>query len=160
MRDPQDEDSIAFQSSSRCQTAHLVPAARFPRPGFCILASLTPNEGWAVRRDVVEMQLTLAGPYPNVGEPQSMRPAAGFLDSDTPLESVRRRRFNPPTARARGQAQHRRNAMAKGQMRSNKEKKKPKAEWNKKKKGGPALSPFALAREQPQPGQNPFAKKS
>ena len=26
--------------------------------------------------------------------------------------------------------------MAKGQMRSNKEKKKPKAEWNKKKKGG------------------------
>src|SRR5262249_48686821 len=27
MRAPQDEDSIAFQSSSRCQTAHLVPAA-------------------------------------------------------------------------------------------------------------------------------------
>src|SRR5205823_6532823 len=52
-----------------------------------------------------------------------------------------------------------RNAMAKGQMRSNKEKKKPKADWNKKKKGGPALSPFALAREPIQPGQNPFAKK-
>ena len=54
--------------------------------------------------------------------------------------------------------------MAKGQMRSNKEKKKPKADWNKKdwnkkKKGGPALSPFALAREPIQPGQNPFAKK-
>ena len=29
--------------------------------------------------------------------------------------------------------------MAKGQMRSNKEKKKPKAEWNKSKKSGPAL---------------------
>jgi hypothetical protein len=29
--------------------------------------------------------------------------------------------------------------MAKGQMRSNKEKKKPKAEHNKKKKGGPAM---------------------
>jgi hypothetical protein len=28
--------------------------------------------------------------------------------------------------------------MAKGQMRSTKEKKKPKAEWNKKKKGAPA----------------------
>lgn len=27
--------------------------------------------------------------------------------------------------------------MAKGQVRSNKEKKKPKAEWNQKKKGGP-----------------------
>ena len=27
--------------------------------------------------------------------------------------------------------------MAKGQQRSTKEKKKPKAEWNKKKKGGP-----------------------
>jgi len=38
-------------------------------------------------------------------------------------------------------------------MRSNKEKKKPKAEWNKRKKSGPALSPFALAREQIQPGQ-------
>ena len=30
---------------SRCQTAHLVPAARFPRPGFCIVASLTRKEG-------------------------------------------------------------------------------------------------------------------
>ena len=50
--------------------------------------------------------------------------------------------------------------MAKGQMRSSKEKKKPKAEWNTKKKGGPTLSPFALAREHPQPGQNPFGKKS
>jgi hypothetical protein len=50
--------------------------------------------------------------------------------------------------------------MAKGQMRSNKEKKKPKADWNKKKKGGLPPSPFALARDQAQPGQNPFAKKS
>jgi hypothetical protein len=32
-------------------------------------------------------------------------------------------------------------AMAKGQMRSSKEKKKPKAEWNKKKKGGPVPTP-------------------
>jgi hypothetical protein len=31
--------------------------------------------------------------------------------------------------------------MAKGQVRSTKEKKKPKAEWNKKKKGGPAPAP-------------------
>jgi hypothetical protein len=51
-------------------------------------------------------------------------------------------------------------AMAKGQMRSNKEKKKPKAEHNKnKKKGGPAPSPFA-AGQQSQPGVNPFGKKS
>jgi hypothetical protein len=49
--------------------------------------------------------------------------------------------------------------MAKGQMRSNKEKKKPKAEHNKKKKGGPALSPFAVVPGQTQPGQNPFGKK-
>src|SRR5215510_3636292 len=80
--------------------------------------------------------------------------------SETPLESVRPRRFNPATARARRASRHGRNAMAKGQMRSNKEKKKPKAEWNKKKKGGPTLSPFALAREPAQPGQNPFGKKS
>ena len=48
--------------------------------------------------------------------------------------------------------------MAKGQMRSNKEKKKPKAEHNKKKKGGATPSPFA-AGQQSQPG-NPFGKKS
>jgi hypothetical protein len=51
-------------------------------------------------------------------------------------------------------------AMAKGQLRSNKEKKKPKAEWNKKKKGGPAQSPYAVNQPQSMPGQNPFAKKS
>jgi len=50
--------------------------------------------------------------------------------------------------------------MAKGQMRSNKEKKTLKAENNKiKKKGGPAPSPFA-AGQQSQPGQNLFGKKN
>jgi hypothetical protein len=44
-------------------------------------------------------------------------------------------------------------------MRSNKEKKKPKAEHNKKKKGGAAPSPFA-AGQQGQPGHNLFAKKA
>jgi hypothetical protein len=47
-------------------------------------------------------------------------------------------------------------AMAKGQMRSNKEKKKPKAEHNKKQKGA-APSPFAAV--QGQPGSNPYGKK-
>ena len=50
--------------------------------------------------------------------------------------------------------------MAKGQMRPQKEKKKPKAEKNKKKKGSPALSPFAGAQAPGQPGANPFGKKS
>jgi hypothetical protein len=45
--------------------------------------------------------------------------------------------------------------MAKGQMRSNKEKKKPKAEWNKKKKGGAAPTAQGAAK----PGQSPFGKK-
>ena len=49
--------------------------------------------------------------------------------------------------------------MAKGQMRSTKEKKKPKAEWNKKKKGGPAPSPHAAQQAQA-PGHNPFGKKT
>jgi hypothetical protein len=49
--------------------------------------------------------------------------------------------------------------MAKGQMRSNKEKKKPKAEHNKKKKGGATPSPFAIGQGSGQPGQNPFGKK-
>jgi len=43
-------------------------------------------------------------------------------------------------------------AMAKGQMRSNKEKKKPKQEKNKK-KGGPApVTPFADMHSQAKPG--------
>jgi hypothetical protein len=49
--------------------------------------------------------------------------------------------------------------MAKGQMRSNKEKKKPKAEWNKKKKGSPAPS-STVGQLQSAAGQNPFAKKA
>jgi hypothetical protein len=48
--------------------------------------------------------------------------------------------------------------MAKGQMRSNKEKKKPKAEQNKKKKGA-AASPFAAVRSPGQPTLNPQGKK-
>jgi hypothetical protein len=46
--------------------------------------------------------------------------------------------------------------MAKGQMRSNKEKKKPKQDKDKK-KGGAAPSPFASAPGQP--GHNPYGKK-
>jgi hypothetical protein len=46
--------------------------------------------------------------------------------------------------------------MAKGQMRPPKEKKKPKADKNKKPKGGPAPSPFGQAAA---PGQNPYGKK-
>lgn len=48
--------------------------------------------------------------------------------------------------------------MAKGQMRSNKEKKKPKADASKK-KGGPAPSPFAAGQPQAKPGQYPYGKK-
>ena len=50
--------------------------------------------------------------------------------------------------------------MAKGQLRSTKEKKKPKAEHNKKKKkGGPAPSPFASGQDQAKPGFNPYGRK-
>ena len=49
--------------------------------------------------------------------------------------------------------------MAKGQMRSNKEKKKPKAEWNKKKKGAAPPAPSTVAAVQGQSGQNPYGKK-
>jgi hypothetical protein len=49
--------------------------------------------------------------------------------------------------------------MAKGQMRSNKEKKKPKAEHNKKKKGGAAPSPFAAGQGSGQPGGSTYGKK-
>jgi hypothetical protein len=50
--------------------------------------------------------------------------------------------------------------MAKGQMRSNKEKKKPKADWNKDKKKGGREPPRYLTGGQPQVHtQDPFAKK-
>jgi hypothetical protein len=49
--------------------------------------------------------------------------------------------------------------MAKGQMRANKEKKKPKADWNKDKKKADKL-PRYMTGGQPQQNQNPFEKKS
>jgi hypothetical protein len=51
--------------------------------------------------------------------------------------------------------------MAKGQMRSNKEKKKPKAEHNKKQKGGAAtpVSTLGGMQGQAKPGTNPYGKK-
>ena len=57
-------------------------------------------------------------------------------------------------SREAGQAKE--DVMAKGQMRSNKEKKKPKQDKNKKDKGA-AVSPFNAG--QGQPGQNPYGKK-
>jgi hypothetical protein len=48
--------------------------------------------------------------------------------------------------------------MAKGQMRSNKEKKKPKQDKNKI-KGGAAPSPFASGQGLAKPGSNPYGKK-
>ncbi len=48
--------------------------------------------------------------------------------------------------------------MAKGQMRSNKEKKKPKQDKNKKKGSATPSSPFASGQSQA-PGQNPYGKK-
>jgi hypothetical protein len=48
--------------------------------------------------------------------------------------------------------------MAKSQLRSNKEKKKPKADKNIK-KGGATPSPFS-SKMQMQAGQNPYNKKS
>jgi hypothetical protein len=52
----------------------------------------------------------------------------------------------------------RRQVMAKGQMRSNKEKKKPKADKNLK-KGGATPSPFSSGKIQMQAGQNQIGKK-
>lgn len=49
--------------------------------------------------------------------------------------------------------------MAKGQMRSNKEKKKPKQDKNKK-KAGAAPSPFANMHSQTKPGSGEYGKKS
>jgi hypothetical protein len=51
--------------------------------------------------------------------------------------------------------------MAKGQMRSNKEKKKPKAAHNQKQKGAPAASTLSgFAGTQAKPTASPFGKKN
>src|SRR5262249_6230032 len=61
-RAPQDEDGRAHAALrlvaeplrspiSRCQTAHLVPAARFLRPGFATSLHSPRIEGWAERRE-------------------------------------------------------------------------------------------------------------
>src|SRR6516165_3016066 len=42
--------SDAFVALFTFQTAHLIPAAHFAS-GVCIFASLTPNRGWAERRE-------------------------------------------------------------------------------------------------------------
>ena len=49
--------------------------------------------------------------------------------------------------------------MAKGQMRSNKEKKKPKAAHNKKQKGASAAPASGYAGMPAKQGMNPFGKK-
>jgi hypothetical protein len=50
--------------------------------------------------------------------------------------------------------------MANREQRSNREKKKPKAEKNKKKGGAQPVSPFASTRMPQQPIYNPAEKKS
>ncbi len=50
--------------------------------------------------------------------------------------------------------------MAKGQMRANKEKKKPKADKNQKKKHQPFGGAAAPGQKESHPGFNPFNKKS
>ncbi len=50
--------------------------------------------------------------------------------------------------------------MAKSQLRSTKEKKKPKAEWNKKKKGGSAPTSSVVGQIQSAADKGTFAKKA
>jgi hypothetical protein len=50
--------------------------------------------------------------------------------------------------------------MAKGQQRSNREKKKPKSDKNKKQKNAPAPSTFASVQARNVPGGNPDGKKT
>ena len=62
--------------------------------------------------------------------------------------------------RRQNQAELKELVMAKGQMRSSKEKKKPKAEWNKKKKGGAVPPTSTVGQLQSAAGQSPFTKKA
>jgi len=85
---------------------------------------------------------------------------ASLLPTSRPGRSTSPSLDAPTADKIRWQDRHPRQevAMAKGQMRSNKEKKKPKADHNKKKKGV-APSPFAATRNPVQSTFNPQAKK-
>jgi hypothetical protein len=83
----------------------------------------------------------------------------GLADGRKNAQSERAQEMRSRPRATRARVQPTEDDMAKGQMRSNKEKKKPKAEWNKKKKGSAAPSPYAAAQAQTKPGFNPFGKK-
>jgi hypothetical protein len=73
------------------------------------------------------------------------------------LEYKHERICYPPSAPSLSTGGAREIVMAKGQMRSNKEKKKPKADKNLKKGGAAPVNPFASAKTPA--GQSPNGKK-
>jgi hypothetical protein len=79
-----------------------------------------------------------------------MEPAQLRLQTSAHLLSLPRAKNLQPGAREM--------VMAKGQMRSNKEKKKPKADKNLKKGGAAPVNPFAAGKTPA--GQSPNSKKS
>jgi hypothetical protein len=95
---------------------------------------------------------------------QDGKPAGMTTGHVAPQRATSRRLITNARAFAMVRARHisqpgaRRIVMAKGQMRSNKEKKKPKADKNLK-KGGATTSPFSSGKMQMQAGQNPYGKK-
>jgi hypothetical protein len=88
----------------------------------------------------------------------SHHPSFLLAQAAPPAYNGRRICYDPTAPKSFNWAQGR-HAMAKGQMRSTKEKKKPKAAKNIK-KGGATPSPFSSGRMQMQAGQNPNSKKS
>ncbi len=93
------------------------------------------------------------------GKPAGMTTGHVAQQRATPRRLITNARaFAMVRARHISQPGARRIVMAKGQMRSNKEKKKPKADKNLK-KGGATPSPFSSGKMQMQAGQNPYGKK-
>src|SRR5262245_31191380 len=96
MRAPQDEDSIAFQPSSRCQTAHLVPAAHVCARGLHLLHS--PRiEGWAERRETFGCVRGTRG-YAITRRTRRLRGALRPITRDARLSALHRGDFSPGSA--------------------------------------------------------------
>src|SRR5262245_61855364 len=96
MRAPQDEDSIAFQPSSRCQTAHLVPAAHVCARGLHLLHS--PRiEGWAERRETFGCVRGTRG-YAITRRTRRLRGALRPITRDARLSALHRGDFSPGAA--------------------------------------------------------------
>jgi hypothetical protein len=99
MRAPQDEDEHRVVHCSRFQTAHLVPATYFLRPGFCTFCFAHPNRGvGGAPRDVRVLSGTPVG-HAMTRHARRLRGALRPITRDARLSALHRGDFGLPGPR-------------------------------------------------------------